>query len=347
MIELQDQRFDPAARAQLRDLSKDYFGCFGLLRLLQSQVDYLDNDGTAAALDSELSLTWWDFYSRSKWLPNLLHYRAREQGLDRHAPPVLMVCRLDAPRVETVRDGIILASLKAERDGLKGKFVIDSRGLLPGAPGGKNQSAGFAAFDQTLRTLANLVRERTDLQLVMDDRDVVFPAEARIDDVALYCGWYSVRKYVPAFEFTPGAVGYHIASFELVSLHTPHEKGWVAGLLNDGVSGTLGPVAEPYLHAFPLPNEFFPLLLTGKLTLAEVYWSTCPLNSWMLSLIGDPLYTPFKNHPEMTLDELPENLRSALKMPPPVSAQPGGPASGPASGPATAPQRAATAPSGR
>ena len=46
------------------------------------------------------------------------------------------------------------------------------------------------------------------------------------------------------------------------------------GLLIDGVVGTLGPVAEPYLQSFPTADEFFPLLLTGKLTLAEVYWRT-------------------------------------------------------------------------
>lgn len=32
--------------------------------------------------------------------------------------------------------------------------------------------------------------------------------------------------------------------------------------------------------------------MTGKLKLAEVYWLTNPLVSWMNALVGDPLYTP-------------------------------------------------------
>jgi hypothetical protein len=69
--------------------------------------------------------------------------------------------------------------------------------------------------------------------------------------------------------------------------------------LNDGIASTLGAVAEPYLSSMPSPDEFFPLLLTGKLTLAEVYWKTTPMTSWMVSFIGDPLYVPFKVNPQL------------------------------------------------
>ena len=75
---------------------------------------------------------------------------------------------------------------------------------------------------------------------------------------------------------------------------------------------TLGAVAEPKLPAFPKPDDFFPLLLTGKLTLAEVYWKTNPMVSWMISFIGDPLYTPYKLHPPMALEDLPPGLRNAF-----------------------------------
>jgi hypothetical protein len=107
-------------------------------------------------------------------------------------------------------------------------------------------------------------------------------------------------------------VGYHVASFELAGLHSPLETGWVHGLLTDGVVATVGPVAEPYLHSFPLPEEFFPLLMTGKLPLAEVYWTTTPLTSWMQTCIGDPLYTPFARNPALKVDDLPPLLRSTI-----------------------------------
>jgi hypothetical protein len=68
-------------------------------------------------------------------------------------------------------------------------------------------------------------------------------------------------------------------------------------MLEEGVAATLGPVTEPYLNSFPLPDQFFPLLMTGKLTLLEVYFLTVPQVSWMQILIGDPLYCPFKKNP--------------------------------------------------
>jgi hypothetical protein len=72
---------------------------------------------------------------------------------------------------------------------------------------------------------------------------------------------------------------------------------WCKRMLEEGVAATLGPVTEPYLFSFPLPDLFFPLLMTGKATLLEVYFLTVPQVSWMQILIGDPLYQPFKNNP--------------------------------------------------
>jgi uncharacterized protein (TIGR03790 family) len=155
-----------------------------------------------------------------------------------------------------------------------------------------------------------LLKEKTTLKLIVDDGPEVLRADA-VPEMALYCGWYSLRKYVPAFQFIrPGAVGYHVASFEMVSLRMPGEQGWVANLLRDGIGGTLGAVAEPYLGAFPNPDDFFPLLLTGKFTLAEVYWKTTPTLSWRMALVGDPLYRPYMVNPALKLEDLPERLRA-------------------------------------
>jgi uncharacterized protein (TIGR03790 family) len=249
---------------------------------------------------------WWRFYSRSKWQPNTLHYRARAAGVS--APPVVMVMRLDGPQKGTGRD-IVVASLKAERDGLRGRMVIDSRGIA--ARDAKGAVNGYGQYDQTLRDLSKLVNRATTMPVTFDDRDAVFAA-GTVKDVALYCGWYSLRNYVPAFTFQTGAVGFHVASFELVSLRNEGENGWVRGLLNDDIAATMGPVAEPYLSAFPPADQFFPLLMTGELTLAEVYWATTPMTSWMMSMIGDPLYKPFAKNPQMQLDDLPHGLRDVF-----------------------------------
>ncbi|HRK31493.1 MAG TPA: hypothetical protein PLD59_10480, partial [Tepidisphaeraceae bacterium] len=75
---------------------------------------------------------------------------------------------------------------------------------------------------------------------------------------------------------------------------------------------TLGAVSEPYLSAFPLADEYVPLLLTGKLTMAEVYWRTAPMTSWKIVVLGDPLYNPFKNAPAVELQALPPAFSAAI-----------------------------------
>lgn len=299
---LQDNRYDPAARSALRKLVLEVFGPLDALRLIQAQLDYLKPEATIASFDSELSLLWWTYYPRSSWQANPLYFAMPPQAA---AHPILMTCRLDAPQTGHVRD-IILTGKKAEREGLKGRLVLDSRNLL--ARGDQAQVGSYGWYDQSIRNLNELVRTKTKFPVTFDSSpEVLGPGAVR--DVALYCGWYSVRNYVPSCRFVPGAVGYHVASYELISLRGTNEKGWVKGLLNDGVASTLGAVAEPYLIAFPQADEFFPLLMTGKLTLAEVYWKTQPITSWQMSLIGDPLYTPFQANPALKVEDLPERLR--------------------------------------
>jgi hypothetical protein len=69
-------------------------------------------------------------------------------------------------------------------------------------------------------------------------------------------------------------------------------------MIADRVAVTLGATDEPFLSAFPLPEEFFPLVLTGRRTVCEVYWRTTPFVSWRLMLICDPLYNPFRKNPQ-------------------------------------------------
>ena len=60
---------------------------------------------------------------------------------------------------------------------------------------------------------------------------------------------------------------------------------------------TIGPVAEPYTQGFNKPAEFYGFLGSGA-TLAESYWATNPYASWMMVLVGDPLYRPFARAPK-------------------------------------------------
>jgi uncharacterized protein (TIGR03790 family) len=213
-----------------------------------------------------------------------------------------MVARLDGPSLFIVRN-LILTSVKVEAAGLQGQVALDARGMTG--------SDSYSRYDQKIRDLAGLLSTKTKLKITFDDTPNLIPSHS-LQDIAVYCGWYALRNFSPPGSFSPGAVGFHTASFECISLRHKGEHGWVRGLLSEGVVGTLGPVAEPYLESFPPPNEFFPLLLTGKLTMAEVYWRTVPWSSWMQTYIGDPLYNPYKTNPALAVKDLPGNLARAL-----------------------------------
>jgi hypothetical protein len=123
-------------------------------------------------------------------------------------------------------------------------------------------------------------------------------------DVALYVGWYRLRDYQDVFSFKPGAIAWHIASEEAVSVRNPEEKGWCKNFIERKVAATIGATQEPYLESFPLPLEFVGLLLTGKYSLAEAYFLTIPNLSWRMVLFGDPLYNPWKGKNLVSVEDL-------------------------------------------
>ena len=272
-------------------------------KTLDAQINYLTVTDTAAALDSELAMLWLDYYPRQHFLVNPMYWRN-----DQPMRQMLMVSRLDGPHPSIVQD-LIRTSVDIENAGLKGKVALDARGIEPVDE--HHNANQMGVYDQKIRDLAAFLQAKTKLTVTLDNEAGVFSPHS-VDDVALYCGWYSVGHYVPGCDFNRGAVGFHIASYELVSLHN-NTRYWVAGLMRDGVVGTLGPVAEPYLAASPDPQDYFSLLLTGKFPLAEVYWKTTPMVSWMMACIGDPLYTPYKTNPALQMADLPDALRRAVQ----------------------------------
>jgi uncharacterized protein (TIGR03790 family) len=250
-----------------------------------------DNPQSVAAVDSELTLAAAGPYQKVGWLPNPFNLRYDRLSFIRTIrADSLMVGRLDGPTPAIARR-LVDDALEVEKTGLTGVFYIDARGL-----GGTPAVGNYVWFDQHLLHLQEVVKKYSDMKVVLDKRPAVFAAGS-CPDAALYCGWYFLRQYVPAFKWNKGAVGYHVASFEASTLKQPGSNVWCKRMLEEGVAATLGPVTEPYLHSFPLPDQFFPLLMTGKLSLLEVYFLTVPQVSWMQVLIGDPLYCPFRNNP--------------------------------------------------
>lgn len=292
---------------QIIELTNAVSGVLGAIRWIDRQSHLVKKNESWSSFDSELSMLYRPAYPALSWLPNQLHYSYDD--VPEPASPILMVSRLAAPTLKRVEE-MIDAAVAVERTSLKGTVYLDARGLKNGS--GQAETGSFGQYDQSLRDLAARLKKHTKLTVVLDDRKELFRLKS-CPDVALYCGWYSLQQYVDAFEWNRGAVGYHMASAEAVWLRNPNpsktKKAWCPAMLEDGACATLGPAMEPYLVAFPRPDDFFSLLLTGRYCLVEVYYRTKPFNSWVMVLVGDPLYNPYKNHPVLTEEALPEHLR--------------------------------------
>ncbi|HVW03057.1 MAG TPA: TIGR03790 family protein, partial [Planctomycetaceae bacterium] len=250
-------------------------GLLGSLKWIHEHRELVQGNETYASFDSELSLLYWPAYPLLRERANVLHY-AYDGNAVRETHPTLMVSRLEAPTIELTK-GLVDAAIEAEQAGLTGKFYIDSRGL---DYDGKTRGS-YGDYDEALRHLAKLVQKETKWDVVFDNRPELFEPDSCLD-AALYCGWYSHAKYIDSFTWNRGAVAYHIASSEAVTLRDANSEVWCKRMLEKGVCATLGPVHEPYLHAFPRPDEFFPALMSGRYTLAESYYRTLPSNSWVM-----------------------------------------------------------------
>jgi len=248
------------------------------LAKLQLKIDRINGSETNASVDSELSMVLFGAYELYRWQPNPLNMKVSNLAFG-----VLMVSRLDGPGDEIAK-GLVDKAMRAEEAGLNGIAYIDSRDF--------SSKDLYGQFDQSLRQLATLTKKQTDIPVV-EERTAELFKPGSCPQTALYCGWYSLKRYIDAFDFIDGAIGYHIASFEAVSLRNPNCSQWCPAMLQDGITATLGPVAEPYLHSFPEPKAFFEELYKGE-CLVEAYYHTKPFNSWQLLLVGDPLYRPFR-----------------------------------------------------
>jgi uncharacterized protein (TIGR03790 family) len=268
-------------------------GIIGELKFWEKLKEVYANKWTSASVDSELALILKNPYQLAAWLPNpFLNKYNNLPFIKEIREERIMVGRLDGPTPNLAKR-LIDDAIEIENTGLNGVFYIDARGHTQGK---------YLWYDRHFKNLYDIVKKRSSMKVVFDNNPDLFPPGA-CPNAALYCGWYSLGNYIDAFKWQKGAVGFHVASSEAVTLKRPKSKVWCKRMIEEGVSATLGPVEEPFLSSFPLPDTFFPLLMTGKLTLLEVYFRSTPFLSWRQVLIGDPLYTPFKKNPAIDLTE--------------------------------------------
>lgn len=277
-------------RAQRDLLARQQNELTGLTR----RRGHLAHAESQACVDSELMLLWWDNYELRRWVTNPLYWQVPGEARAK-APPVVLTCRLDGP-TPAIAKRLVDDAIAVEKKGLEGKVYVDARGIRYDPK--VDPGFGYGGYDESMREMASVLEKDGKLSVVLNDKNELFKPDS-CPECALYCGWYSHANFIDSSRFVQGAIAWHLASSEAVSLRRPDVKYWCKNLLEKGACATLGPVAEPYTVGFPKPAEFFGTLATGKYTLVESYGRTVLLISWMGCLIGDPLYNPYGKNPRL------------------------------------------------
>jgi uncharacterized protein (TIGR03790 family) len=247
--------------------------------------------GEAASVDSELTLLYFDLHGRSHVLPGGIAnpFFGKTGATFRHPDfPIYLVTRLAGYDFEDVKGIVDRAQLAHNR----GKFVIDLKGADT-TPGNN--------------WLLNAAQQLPSDRVVLDRTADVLEHES---DVIAYASWGSndpARKQRHLdFHWLPGAIMTEYVSTNGRTFVRPPDSwnigAWgdakasfagspqtlTADYIHDGATGASGHVYEPYLGFNPRPNILLPAYYHGR-NLAESYYLSIPLLSWMNIVIGDPL----------------------------------------------------------
>jgi uncharacterized protein (TIGR03790 family) len=286
---------DPKAAAQLKadraELSRVQTNTATLL----AKRRWLDHSEARACFDSDLALLWHGKFELRGFRPNPPYWRNTALA---GGPPVIMTSRLDGPSL-TIAKRLVDQAMMAEVRGLNGRLYVDAQGFTYD-PRTDPVGLGVGGYDESMREMYRLFAP-TMINKLENTRALFAPGAC--PNTALYVGWYSLGRYIDSFTFVPGAIGFHLASAEAATLRDP-STCWCKRMLDNNITVTLGPVNEPYTLGFPKPAEFFGFLGTGQFTLVESYWKSLRFGSWVMVLVGDPLYRPFAKNPKVKLNQI-------------------------------------------
>jgi uncharacterized protein (TIGR03790 family) len=218
-------------------------------------------------------------------LPNLF-YGTTNRAMLSPVNGILLVTRLDGPTPE-IANQLVDKAMAAESNGFWGRAYFDSRGLKPGDP--------YYLGDQWILTSAEIARQQG-FETETDTNEPTWPASRPMSHIAIYAGWYASSAdgpfAQPNVEFMPGAFAYHLHSFSAETLRST-KRNWCGPLLAEGATCTMGCVYEPYLQFTPNIAYFLQAWANGY-TFGEAAWTSENALSWQTTVIGDPLYSPFK-----------------------------------------------------
>ena len=202
---------------------------------------------------------------------------------------VLLVSRLDGPTAD-IANHLVDKAIEAENNGLWGRAYFDARGLAT--------TNSYFLGDAWILGGAEISRQ-LGFEVEVDTNAETLSASYPMSHIAIYAGWYEFDPCgpftAPQMEFMPGAFAYHLNSYSAETLRTT-TRHWCGPLLAKGATCTMGCVYEPYLQF--TPNVAFCLqALANGYTFGEAAWASQIALSWQNTVIGDPLYQPFKKTP--------------------------------------------------
>jgi len=208
---------------------------------------------------------------------------------------LILVTRLDGPSPGIVRR-MIQDAVEAEKTELTGRAFFDLRSI-------EKKDDPYRMGDDWIDRAATLFRT-AGFEVEIDRRPEVAPKFAPWDQIAFYAGWYTGEFQgpftLPTARFRRGAIAYHIHSFSAETVRS-ETRNWVGPLLFHGATATMGAVYEPYLRFTPDISLFASALLSG-LSFAEAAYQSQLSLSWMVTMVGDPLYRPFPRNFYENLD---------------------------------------------
>ncbi len=289
-------------------------------------------NGTVASVDSELTLLYRRLTGEDPLLagplPNPYYLGgaplAEAKFFSRPAFDLYLVTRLDGYTVDDVLR-LIDRGAAPVRDG---RIVLDQRASLDTVGG--NAWLKAAADWLTDHGFGDRVLLETTSRALVGEKHVL--------------GYYSWGSNDPAItgrtsglSFVPGAIAAMFVSTDARTFKEP-PAGWMTGpwtdrskffadspqsltgdLIREGVTGTAGHVAEPFLDATIRPDILFPAYLSG-FNLAETFYLAMPYVSWQTVVIGDPLCGPFPRK-ALRPSEIDAGIDSSTEMPSHFSAR--------------------------
>jgi uncharacterized protein (TIGR03790 family) len=198
-----------------------------------------------------------------------------------------LVTRLDGPSAgiaAALVDKAIQAESTVNFD--SGMAYFDYIGDPPGA-------GVYYKLDQTV---ANAYHTAVDMGIpaVLNTQDASGHSIKSGPNSSWVWGWYVATIDNAYSSPVPGAIASQATSYTCNSVRDGGDPGatnWCVYFLKQGFTATWGATGEPYAWGIATGDSFFGHFWRGY-NFAEAAYLANPYNNWMMTFIGDPLYSP-------------------------------------------------------